>query len=109
MDYKVEPGMYAVWKPDSNSPVLVSANCKLTFDAYGFPWLAGIGWTVKYLLLARRFKKGNRLKSAGELLLFPAISSYLSMNFTGSSTYTSPSGVNKEMKKGIALDCRICC
>ena len=64
-------------------------------------WLVGLGWTAKYLLLTRRFKKGNRLKSTGELLLFPAVSSYLAMNFTGSSTYTSPSGVNKEMKKAL--------
>jgi len=32
MDYKVEPGLYSVGNPDSNSPVLVSANYKLTFD-----------------------------------------------------------------------------
>ena len=31
-DYKVEPGLYAVGKPDTASPVLVSANYKLTFD-----------------------------------------------------------------------------
>jgi hypothetical protein len=32
MDYTVEPGLYAVGKPDGDSPVLVSANYKLTFD-----------------------------------------------------------------------------
>jgi CO dehydrogenase/acetyl-CoA synthase gamma subunit (corrinoid Fe-S protein) len=32
MNYKIEPGLYAVGKPDENSPVLVSANYKLTFD-----------------------------------------------------------------------------
>jgi len=32
IDYTVEPGLYAVGKPDDNSPVLVSANYKLTFD-----------------------------------------------------------------------------
>jgi len=31
-NYRVEPGLYAIGKPDSNSPVLVSANYKLTFD-----------------------------------------------------------------------------
>ena len=66
-------------------------------------WLVGLGWTAKYLLLTKRLKKGNRLMSAGELLLLPAVSSYLAMNFTGSSTYTSPSGVNKEMKKALPL------
>ena len=32
MDYMVEPGIYSVGKPDETSPVLVSANYKLTFD-----------------------------------------------------------------------------
>ncbi|MCL2084636.1 MAG: mercury methylation corrinoid protein HgcA [Oscillospiraceae bacterium] len=64
-------------------------------------WLVGIGWTAKYLLLTKRFRKGDRLKSTGELLLLPAVSSYFAMNFTGSSTYTSPSGVKKEMKKAL--------
>jgi hypothetical protein len=31
-NYKVEPGLYSVGNPDDNSPVLVSANYKLTFD-----------------------------------------------------------------------------
>ena len=64
-------------------------------------WLVGLGATVKILALTGGFKKGKRLLSAGHLLLFPALSSYLAMNFTGSSTYTSPSGVNKEMKKAL--------
>lgn len=32
LKYKINPGLYAVGNPDSNSPVLVSANYKLTFD-----------------------------------------------------------------------------
>ena len=64
-------------------------------------WIVGLGATVKILGLTGGFKKGNRLLSTGHLLLFPAISSYLAMNFTGASTYTSPSGVNKEMKKAL--------
>ena len=31
-DYKVAPGLYAVGQPDANSPVLVTANYKLSFD-----------------------------------------------------------------------------
>ena len=64
-------------------------------------WLVGLGWTAKYLILTKRFKKGNRLISAGELLLLPAVSSFIAMDYTGSSTYTSPSGVRKEMKKAL--------
>ena len=32
-NYKVEPGLYAIGAPDGESPVLVSANYKLSFDA----------------------------------------------------------------------------
>lgn len=33
MNYKINPGLYAVGIPDNTSPVLVTANYKLTFDA----------------------------------------------------------------------------
>ena len=33
MRYRIEPGLYAVGRPDTNSPVLVSANYKLSFDS----------------------------------------------------------------------------
>ena len=62
-------------------------------------WLLGLGCTAGILGSTGKLKKGNGLLAAGHLLLFPAISSFLAMNFTGASTYTSPSGVNKEMEK----------
>jgi hypothetical protein len=64
-------------------------------------WLLGLAWAAGYLGLSGRLKKGSRLLSAGELLLLPALSSFLAMNFTGASTYTSPSGVKKEMKRSL--------
>ncbi len=36
-------------------------------------------------------------------LLFPALSSYIALQFTGSTTYTGMSGVNKELKIGIPV------
>ena len=36
-------------------------------------------------------------------LLFPAISSYLALNFTGCTTFTNMSGVVKEMKIAVLL------
>jgi hypothetical protein len=35
------------------------------------------------------------------LLVLPSISAYLAMNFTGASTYTSLSGVVREMKTAL--------
>jgi hypothetical protein len=43
------------------------------------------------------------LESIALLLVAVAISSYLAMNFTGSTPFTSPSGVEKEMRQAIPL------
>ena len=64
-------------------------------------WLVGLGITAGILGVTGKLRKGSALLSAGHLLLFPAISSFLTMNFTGASTYTSPSGVKKEMEKAL--------
>ena len=64
-------------------------------------WLVGLLGTVGILSKTKGFTKGNRFMSVGQLLLFPAISSFFAMNFTGASTYTSPSGVKKEMQKAL--------
>jgi len=64
-------------------------------------WLAGLGVTAGIAGMFRKFDKESGLLTAGSLLLYPAVSSFLAMNFTGASTYTSPSGVNKEMKKAL--------
>ena len=69
-----------------------------------FAWkgcLAGLGCTAAILGATGKLRKVNPLLSVGSLLLYPAISSLLAMNFTGASTYTSPSGVNKEMEKSL--------
>jgi hypothetical protein len=39
----------------------------------------------------------------GLALSITAYSSYLAMNFTGTSTFTSPSGVEKEMRRALPL------
>jgi len=64
-------------------------------------WILGLGCTAGILGLSGKLNRENGFLSAGHLLLFPAISSFLAMNFTGASTYTSPSGVNKEMKAAL--------
>jgi len=51
--------------------------------------------------MSGKFKKGGRFLSVGSLMLFSMLSSYFAMNFTGASSYMSPSGVNKEMKKSL--------
>jgi len=45
----------------------------------------------------------SRLESLTLLLVTTAVSSYAAMNFTGATPYTSPSGVEKEMRRGIPI------
>ncbi|MCL2065852.1 MAG: mercury methylation corrinoid protein HgcA [Treponema sp.] len=61
-------------------------------------WLAGLVWTAFAFWLFGWYAPGFWLLVAGYGFLLPAVSSFLAMNFTGASTYTSPSGVLKEMK-----------
>jgi acetyl-CoA decarbonylase/synthase complex subunit gamma len=80
------------------------------------PWLPGRAFSVKGLtmgfitvLILAIFRAGKLNGLAGRVeilawfLLIPAISAYLAMNFTGASTYTSLSGVKKEMKWAVPL------
>jgi len=46
----------------------------------------------------------GRIEAAAWFLLIPAVSAYLAMDFTGASTYTSLSGVKKEMRRAVPLE-----
>ncbi|MFZ1035652.1 MAG: mercury methylation corrinoid protein HgcA [Smithella sp.] len=46
----------------------------------------------------------GRIEALAWVLIIPAVSGYLAMNFTGCSTYTSLSGVKKEMRWALPLD-----
>ncbi len=46
----------------------------------------------------------DRLETAAWFLIIPSLSAYLAMNFTGASTYTSLSGVKKEMRWALPLE-----
>jgi hypothetical protein len=78
------------------------------------PWLPGRAFSLKgvwvglglaILLCLSLFSDSGLLIQFALLLQVPAISSYTAMNFTGSSTYTSPSGVEKEMR--LAIPCQL--
>ena len=98
--------------------VLIAALCGAVFPAILLPWLPGRAFSEKGafagiipmlgLVLLRSLHPEifhNWLSFASWLLFFPAVSSFIGMNFTGSSTYTSLSGVKKEMR--IALPVQI--
>lgn len=66
-------------------------------------WLLGFIWIIIVNVLNGwpSAPEYNLLKALGYLLILPPVSAYLAMNFTGSSTFTSFSGVLKEMKIAI--------
>lgn len=66
-------------------------------------WLLGALWTAGCVWLNGWFASDFLLLAIGYLLALPSLSAYLAMNFTGSSTYTSFSGVIKEMKAAVPL------
>jgi acetyl-CoA decarbonylase/synthase complex subunit gamma len=79
------------------------------------PWLPGRAFSVKGLCLGfmtaaivifswGAWIKTGHLEILAWLLLIPTISAYLAMNFTGASTYTSLSGVRKEMRWALPLE-----
>lgn len=81
------------------------------------PWLPGRAFSVKGFsigcltvaaLLVFRWNDwvtwAGRLEILAWLLFIPAASAYLAMNFTGASTYTSLSGVRREMRWALPLE-----
>jgi acetyl-CoA decarbonylase/synthase complex subunit gamma len=81
------------------------------------PWLPGRAFSIKGLsvgvlfafILAACYRGGwitwvDGLEILAWLLLIPAVSAYLAMNFTGASTYTSLSGVKREMRWALPLE-----
>ena len=81
------------------------------------PWLPGRAFSLKGLtagviaaLILAVFRAEDlgawpgRVEILGWFFLVSAVAAYLAMNFTGASTYTSLSGVKKEMKWAVPLE-----
>ncbi len=73
---------------------------------FGIGLLAAIGWA------ALRFWTWDTwtgcLDTVAWLLIIPAVAAYLAMNFTGASTYTSLSGVKKEIRLALPFQIGAC-
>lgn len=76
------------------------------------PWLPGRSFSLKgifpglglfiILFFAKLLGEGP-VEIIAWMFLIPALSSFITMNFTGASTYTSLSGVQKEMRVALPL------
>ncbi len=73
---------------------------------FGIGLLAALGWA------ALRFRTWDtwtgRFETVAWLLIIPAVAAYLAMNFTGASTYTSLSGVKKEIRLALPFQIGAC-
>lgn len=91
--------------------LLTVAVGSIVLTAALLPWLPGRALAVKGLWLGLAFCAGTAaceafqpglfggwLSLAAWSLAIPAVASFLAMNFTGSTTYTSLSGVRREMR-----------
>ncbi len=81
------------------------------------PWIPGRAFSLKGMIMGlittgilAFFRLTGTSVQTGSLemlamfFLAPAVAAYLSMNFTGASTYTSLSGVKKEMKWAVPME-----
>lgn len=76
------------------------------------PWLPGRAFSIKgfvmgilsALLIVFFIHTSSILGMAVLLISIPAMAAYLAMNFTGSSTFTSLSGVRREMRFALPLE-----
>ena len=76
------------------------------------PWLPGRAFSIKgltigflaALLVVSWSHTLSPLEKTALLISIPAMSAYVAMNFTGSSTFTSLSGVRREMRFALPLE-----
>jgi hypothetical protein len=66
-------------------------------------WIVGMVAVIGPILLFDPMPLRNMLLLGFVLVLFPALSSYIALQFTGSTTFTGMSGVKKELKIGVPL------
>lgn len=85
------------------TPVLLPWIPGRAFAFKGF--ITGFAWSLLVNIINGWTSAPNYgiLISIAYLLILPSVSAYLAINFTGCSTYTSPSGVLREMKIALPL------
>ena len=105
----------------SVAAILTAILAGAVFTPLLLPWLPGRAFSVKGLslgilsvLILLVFGWGDWIRWADHLerlawlFIIPAASAFLAMNFTGASTYTSLSGVRREMRRAIPLQISAC-
>ncbi|HNX25126.1 MAG TPA: mercury methylation corrinoid protein HgcA [Spirochaetota bacterium] len=89
-------GLLAVFAGAFFTPVFLPF---IPFRAFALKgWVAGIVLFGGVLYFTGTFVSCNIFLIISAMILFPLLSSYIALQFTGASTYTSLSGVKKELK-----------
>lgn len=99
------------------APILIGLLSGAILTPLLLPWIPGQAFSLKgsiiglalagSMILYRGWPQGwdwPRLEALSWLFIVPAISAYLAMNFTGASTYTSLSGVKKELHWAVPVE-----
>jgi acetyl-CoA decarbonylase/synthase complex subunit gamma len=73
------------------------------FSLKGLPVGLAFSATIALLQAPRMGTMGGLTETASWMILIPAMATYLAMNFTGASTYTSLSGVRAEMRLALPI------
>jgi acetyl-CoA decarbonylase/synthase complex subunit gamma len=81
------------------TPILLSI---IPFRKFSLKGLA-MGWLMALLLFYFKFLGTTVFEILSWFLIIGGISSFMAMNFTGASTFTSLSGVQKEMKLSLPV------
>jgi hypothetical protein len=108
--YSINLTLSLGWKAVLNLFTSYLAGCVLTpvllpclpFRRFSLKGLV-IGWLAAILLLFSGTMGTNILEIISWFLMIGGLSSFMAMNFTGSSTFTSLSGVQKEMKTALPV------
>lgn len=103
-------GLFAVWS------LVISVLAGAVLTPLLLPWLPGRSFSVKGLMVglavavalvvlrpANLDASRGWLEMTGLFFVVLAVAAYLAMNFTGASTYTSLSGVKKEMRWAVPM------
>ena len=100
-----------------SAALLVATYCgSIVLTAGLLPWLPGRAFALKGFWIGLAFSGGvlglqwhspgalgGSIGVAGWCLILPAIASFMAMNFTGATTFTSLSGVRREMRFAVPI------
>lgn len=89
-------GLLAVFTGSLLTPVFLPFIPFRSFALKG--WIAGVAFFTSVIYFTGVYNYYNIFLVISAMILFPLLSSYMALQFTGASTYTSLSGVQKELK-----------